>query len=76
MSNVKDTNVFLSKLKNLNKVPDKTILVTVNVIGLGPSIARNEGLEILEKLLDNFDKKSICTEDLVKMAEFVFRYLF
>ena len=70
---IKDTNDFLSKLKNLKKVPDNAILVTADVVGLYPSIPHNEGLEVLKKQLDNFYEKSIPTEDLVKMAEFVLK---
>ena len=73
MSYIKDTNDFLSKLKNLKKVPDNAILVTADVVGLYPSIPHNEGLEVLKKQLDNFYEKSIPTEDLVKMAEFVLK---
>ena len=73
MSYIKDTNDFLLKLQNVKKVPDNAILVTVNVGGLYPSIPHNEGLEVLQKQLDNFYEKSIPTEDLVKMVEFVLK---
>ena len=61
------------KLKNLKKVPDNAILVTADVAGLYPGITHNEGLGALKKQLDNFYEKSIPTEDLVKMAEFVLK---
>ena len=32
MSYIKDTNDFLSKLKNLKKVPDNAILVTADIM--------------------------------------------
>ena len=63
----------MSNLKNLKKVPDNAILITADVVGLYPSILHNEGLEVLQKQLDNFYEKSIPTEDLVKMAEFVLK---
>ena len=59
----------MSKLKNLKKVPDNAILVTVDFVGLCPSMPHNEGLEVLKKQLHNFYEKSLPTEDLVKMAE-------
>ena len=46
-SYIKSTNDFLSKHKNLKKVPDNTMLVTADVVGLYPSIPHNEGLEVL-----------------------------
>ena len=69
----KDTNDFLSKLKNLKKVSDDAILVTVYVVGLYAGIPHNEGLKVRKKKLDNFYEKPIPTEDLVKMAEFVLK---
>ena len=73
MSYIKNTNEFLLKLKNLRKVPDNAILITANVVGLYPNIPHNEGLEVLKKRIDNFYEKSIPTEDLFKMAEFVLK---
>ena len=71
MSYIKDTNDFLSKLKNLKKVPDNVILVTAGVVGLYPRIPHKKGLEVLNKQLGNFYEKWIPTEDLVKMFEFI-----
>ena len=51
---IKDANDFLSRLKNLKKVPNNAILVTADDVGLYSSIARNEGLEFLKKQLDSF----------------------
>ena len=72
-SYIKDTNDFLFKLKNLGKIPENAFLVTADVVGLYPSIPHGEGLEFLRKQLNAFDNKSIPTEDLVKMAEFVLK---
>ena len=73
VSYIKDTNDFLFKLKNLGKIPKNAFLVTADVVGLYPSIPHDEGLEVLRKQLNAFDNKSIPTEDLVKMAEFVLK---
>ena len=48
MSYIKNTNDFLSKLKNLKKVSDNAILVTADVAGFYPSMPHNEGLEALK----------------------------
>ena len=42
-------NDFLSKLKNLKKVPANVMTVTADVIRLYRSIPHNEGLEVLKK---------------------------
>ena len=73
VSSVKDTNDFLFKLKNLGKILENAFLVTADVVGLYQSIPHDEGLEVLRKQLNVFDNKSITTEDLVKMTEFVLK---
>ena len=73
VSYIKDTNDFLFKLKNLGKITENAFLVTADVVVLYPSIPLNEGLEVLRKQLNAFDNKSVPTEDLVKMAEFVLK---
>ena len=73
VSYIRDTNDFLFKLKNLRKIPENAFLVTADIVGLYLSIPHDEGLEVLRKQLNVFDNKSIPTEDLVKMAEFVLK---
>ena len=46
-SYVKDTNHFLEKLKELGKVSPNAILVTVDVVGLNPSIPHDADLKAL-----------------------------
>ena len=71
VSYIKDTNNFLFIVKNLGKILENAFLVTADVVGLYLSIQHDEGLEVLRKQLN--DNKSIPTEDLVKMAEFVLK---
>ena len=49
------------------------MLVTADVVELYPSIPHNEGVEVLKKQIDDFYEKSIPTEDLAKMAEYVLK---
>ena len=44
-SYIKDTSDFLEKLKNLGNIPSNAILVTVDVVGLYPSIPHDAGLQ-------------------------------
>ena len=60
-------------MKNLSSIPEDTILVTVDVVNLCPSIPHTAGLAALRDALDNREVKNIPTEDLVKMAEFVLK---
>ena len=73
MSQVKDTNHFLEKLKELEKVPSNAILVTVDVVGLYSSIPHDAGLKALHEKLEGRNDKSIPTADLVNMADFVLK---
>ena len=72
-SYLKDSGDFVKKMKNISSIPEDTILVTANVVGLYPSIPHTAGLVALREALDNREVKKIPTEDLVKMAEFVLK---
>ena len=72
-SYVKDTSVFLSKLKELGKVLDGAVLVTAGVVGIYPNIPHEEGLNALSEKLETFQDKKIVKEDLLKMAKFVMK---
>ena len=72
-SHIKDTSDFLENLKRVGEIPKGAILVTANVVGLYPSIPHDGGLNVLRKQYDKFKDKIVPTEDIIKMAEFVFR---
>ena len=69
-SYIKVSGHFLAKIKILGCIPDNTILVTADVVGLYPSIPHQVGLIALKKALDKRLLKKIPTYDLNKMAEF------
>ena len=72
-SYIKDTGDFLNKIRNINALPENAILVTIDVVGLYPSIPHQTGLEALKEALDNRKTRKVPTGKLVKMAEFVLR---
>ena len=72
-SYVKDSGDFIRKLKNIDHIPQDTIMVTADVAGLYPSIPHDAGLEALRKLLDNRENNKISIDDLTKMIEFVLK---
>ena len=55
----------------MGKIPQNSILVTADVVGLYPSIPNNAGLKVLKDALDCRQNKKIPIDMLVKMAEFV-----
>ena len=72
-SYIKDTADFLDKLKDFGETPVEAIQVTADVIVLYPSIAHAEGLEVLRKQCDKFLHKTVPTEDIIKIADFVLK---
>ena len=72
-SYIKDSGDFIKKIKNIGAILKDSILVTADVVGLYPSIPYQAGRKALEKALNNRTNKKVSTEDLVKMAKFVFK---
>ena len=72
-SYIKDTGNFLNKLRELGSVPQNALLVTVDVVGLYPSIPHQDGLDALSIKLEQREDKKISTEDLLEMAQFVLK---
>ena len=70
-SYIKDTNDFLRKLQNLPELPDDVTLCTIDVVGLYPKIPNDESLSFLTKALDKRRNKTVSTESLIELAEFV-----
>ena len=72
-SYIKDTNHFLSKLKNLGKLPQGAILCTIDVVGLYPNIPHSEVLNSLRGFLELRDNKQITNHTLIEFAEIVLK---
>ena len=65
-SYTKDSNNFIKKMKNLKDIPQGTLLVTADVIGLYPSIPHEAGLKAIKEALDKRENINIATNDLKK----------
>ena len=70
-SYIRDSSDFISKIKDLNNIPQGALLVTADVVGLYPSIPHDLGLKPLREVLEKRKLKPVSTDDLVRMAEFV-----
>ena len=70
LSYIRDSQHFLEK-KAIESVPENTILVIADVVGLCPNNPYQAGLRAPKEALKKRDIKKIPTEDLVKMPEFV-----
>ena len=71
LSYIKDSGHFLEKTKGIGSIPENSLLVTADVVGLYPNIPHQVGLNALKEALDKRDSKKMPTEDLIKMAKFV-----
>ena len=60
---INDSGDFLRKIKQIGNLPENSILVTADVVGLYPSIPHELGLKALEEGLEK-----ISTDDLIKLA--------
>lgn len=72
-SYIRDTGHFIEKIRELGKIPENAILVTADVVGLYPSIPHEAGLEALSIKLEERVEKTVPSEDLMQMAEFVLK---
>ena len=70
-SYIKDSADFLRKIKHIKNLPEISILVTANIVGLYPSITYEAGLKALEEAPEKRKSKQISTDDLIKLAKFV-----
>ena len=70
-SYIKDTNDFLKKLRDLPDLPEDSIICTIDVVGLYPSIPNEEGLRFLRNVLEKRSNKNVTTNTLIELAELV-----
>ena len=76
-SYIRGSGDFIEKMKRIGKIPEGSLLVTADVVGLYSSIPQNEGISALQQKLEEQPSIKNPTNDLVKLAEFVLKnYLF
>ena len=63
-SYIRNLNDFINEIKNLINKPSNSILVTVDVVGLYPSIPHESGLKAIKAALENRERKSTPTTQL------------
>ena len=70
-SYIKDNNNILKNLRDLPDLPDESIICTIDVVGLYPSIPNEEGLRILRTVLEKRSNKNVSIDILIDLAELV-----
>ena len=72
-SYIQDTNNFLKKIANFPPLADDIFLYLIGVVGLYPNIPHEEGLIAIRKAPDTRKNKTISTDSLIALAEFVLK---
>ena len=70
-SYIKDTNDFLKKLRDLPDWPEESIICSIDVVGLYPSIPNEESLRFIRNVLAKRSNKNVSTNALIEPAELV-----
>ena len=69
-----DTRDFLYRIEQLQNIPEGTLLVSFDVVGIYPHTPHDEGLQIMKKYLDKREDQSVTSENLYKLAEIVLKH--
>ena len=72
-SYIKGTDHFLNKIKKTEKLPERSVLCTMDLVGLYPNIPHREGLASLDKFLETTENKQISSDTLAELAEIVLK---
>ena len=73
---IKDTNLFLRKIKSLGQVPEEAILCIIDVVGIYPNMPHEKVLASLTRFLDARTQKNETTETLVDLIEIALKNIF
>ena len=66
-------NILKTILKSIWKLPQETILCTIDVVGLYPDIPHTEGLTSLQRFLEIRDKKQISIDKML-LKNYIFEF--
>ena len=69
-----DTRDFLYRIEQLQNIPEGTLLVSFDVVGIYPHTPHDEGLQIMKKYLDKREDQSVTSKNLYKLAEIVLKH--
>ena len=61
-SYIQDTSDFLRKINRIEKIPDISYLVSLNVRSLYTSILNSEGIKAVKTSLENFPRTTVATK--------------
>ena len=65
LSYIRDSEDFLSKIRNVTFIPDGSFLITAEVVGFYPSLPHSAGLKDLKSALENQKEKQLPRSNLI-----------
>ena len=65
---LEDTRDFVSHIRDLSDLPESSIYVSSNVVGLYPHIPYEQGIETIAEYLESRDDKTVSNERLCDLA--------
>ena len=72
-SYIKGSGDFINKISEAGDIPENSIFVTADIVGLYPTIPYEVGLQAFKNALEKRKQKHIYTEKLINTAEFVLK---
>ena len=70
---LKDTRDFVNRIQDLSDLPESSILVSLDVVGLCPHIPHEEGIETTAEYLEIRDDKTVSSKSSCDLASIVLK---
>ena len=70
---LEDTAYFWRRLSYLQKIPENSILVSFDVVGICPNIPHEEVTDIMGALLNERSNRQISTANLCRLAKIILK---
>ena len=68
-----DTRDFVNRIQDLPDLPESSILVSFDVVGLNAHISHEEGIETMTEYLETREDKTVSTKSLCDLASIVLK---
>ena len=70
---LEDTRDFVNRIQDPLDLPERSILVSFDVVGLYPHLPHEEGIETMAEYLETRDDKTVSTKSLCDLASIVLK---
>ena len=70
---LEDTRDFVNRIQDLSDLPESSILVSFDVVGLYPHIPHEEGIKTIAEYLETREDKTVSTKSLCDLASIVLK---